>query len=713
VENERELLTIGALLHDVGKIALVQDVQSQFKEILAPFERFMSGHRDKSMDDSDPLTWYVALADKLSSSETQFSKEEDFDELRSLENILARVNRDEKDTKVNYFKPSVIPDVDMPTYEKSASKDDYKKIYEGLVQELKSMPFSVETVRFLLYKYLSFVPQSAQKSGFMDVSLYDHLRITAMIALCIYDYVKTNGSKVERYQDLENLQTEPVLLLVQGDVSGIQKFIKNVSSKGALRSFRGRSIFIDLFQEIVVEKILEETGFYRTNVHFIGGGHFYLILSNTQQNIEKLEKVRNLVNEWLLNKTQEMKLIIGYEPMRPIDLKDPSEKFERLGEQIREKKLRMHSEQELRKIFELPVTTKRSHSTCKVCGKREENLYPLREDEDPIACEFCKQMYDLGRLIMRSKYFSQDAYGDFEILGERYSFCDQPGQGKNYVLGIQKVNTASTAQYVFTDIVSYAKHEEFQELAEESTARRLACLQADIDHLGEIFKEGLKVKTLSRMSTLSRLLTYFFKYRVRKLIEGKNVVLGYSGGDDLFILGGWEDILQFAYEMQMEFRRFTGNNEKITYTASFVVFNEKESISKVKEIADQAEGYGKKSGRNCLVLSHGIRKKFENRRAILEKTQHVSWEEFTQKTYKIYEELSRLANSVDRSVIRKALELSLEDSPLNKAFLAYIEARENDQDRDFANLIRTNEVPALNAVLQLIDLKARGRYENG
>ncbi|WP_041081283.1 type III-A CRISPR-associated protein Cas10/Csm1 [Thermotoga profunda] len=732
MDKERETLAIGALIHDIGKLVrraglvdqsqkhtlagsvFIKDVDVDDKKIFAPYQKFMFYHHEANLDDPDPLTWYVCYADNIASSERQTKQDEGFEERRTLENILARIGKDDERTIDSYFKPGAIGEIDHTTNEKIADQSDFKKLYTALVDDLKRLSLNVENLRFLLYKYLSFVPQSTQKEGIMDISLYDHLKVTAMIALSIYDYVKAKKIPIEKYNDLKSLENEQVLLLIEGDVSGIQRFITNVSSKGALRSFRGRSFFIDLFQEIIVDKILQETGFFRTNVHFVGGGHFYLIISNTDQNIEKLRKVQKEINQWLLEKATDLKLIVEYEPMALSEVKDPSEVFQRINEKIRTAKLRMYSVDELNELFDLVnIKSVQNLQTCKICGKRTKELLSLREDQEPSACDFCKQMYEYGRQMVYAKYFSQDPQGDFEILNERYSFSDKPLKAKNYVLGLREIGSEDSQNLIFIDMVSYAKHQEFEELAEESAGKKLACLQADIDNLGTIFREGLKTKTLSRISTLSRLLTYFFKHKVRKLAKGKNVAVVYSGGDDLFILGGWEDILQFAYEMQMEFRNFTNENENITYTASFVIFDEKENIGKVKEMAQQAEKLGKKHGKNCIVLSHGMKRVFKNHRSVLEKPQIVSWKDFTEKTYRIYEKLSKLATSVDRSVIRKSLEISLEDSPLNKAFLAYIEARENEQDKIFANLVRTQEIPALNAILQLIDLKARRRDENG
>ncbi len=332
MDSEREVLVIGSLIHDIGKLVrragivdqkqkhtlaggvFVKDVDVNGKKIFAPYQKFIFNHHESDLDDSEPLTWYVCYADNIASSERQVKQDEGFEEKRTLENVLARVGRDEESID-SYFKPVAIGEIDCVTNEKTVHESDFEKIYTALVNDAKRLHLNAENLRFLLYKYLSFVPQSTQKQGIMDISLYDHLKVTAMVALSIYDYVKARGIEIKKYDDLKKLQDEKVLLLVEGDVSGIQRFISEVSSKGALRSFRGRSVFIDLFQEVIVDRILQETGFFRTNVHFVGGGHFYLIISNTDQNIEKLRKIQREINQWLLDMSTELKLVVEFEPM--------------------------------------------------------------------------------------------------------------------------------------------------------------------------------------------------------------------------------------------------------------------------------------------------------------------------------------------------------------------------------------------------------------
>ena len=40
---------------------------------------------------------------------------------------------------------------------------------------------------------LSFVPSSTSQKQMIDISLYDHVKITAAIGSCIYEYMKENN----------------------------------------------------------------------------------------------------------------------------------------------------------------------------------------------------------------------------------------------------------------------------------------------------------------------------------------------------------------------------------------------------------------------------------------------------------------------------------------------------------------------------------------
>ena len=69
-------------------------------------------------------------------------------------------------------------------------------------------------------------------------------------------------------------------LFIGGDLSGIQKFLYNISSRKAAVSLKGRSYYLKRFMENVCETIVVETekaGAEKTRVIYCSGGKFYLL----------------------------------------------------------------------------------------------------------------------------------------------------------------------------------------------------------------------------------------------------------------------------------------------------------------------------------------------------------------------------------------------------------------------------------------------------
>jgi CRISPR-associated protein Csm1 len=80
----------------------------------------------------------------------------------------------------------------------------------------------------------------------------------------------------------------------------------------------------------------------------------------------------------------------------------------------------------------------------------------------------------------------------------------------------------------------------------------LGVLKADIDNFGVLFACGLPEtkQTFSRLSTLSRnfnnFFTVFLPYILKNTKEYKNIYTVFAGGDDLFLIGSWNIIIDFA-----------------------------------------------------------------------------------------------------------------------------------------------------------------------
>ncbi|MDQ3846612.1 MAG: hypothetical protein M3342_21760, partial [Bacteroidota bacterium] len=133
----------------------------------------------------------------------------------------------------------------------------YQSLWEAFATEMKFIQsrnfrtFS-ESLLFLLEKYTSRVPASTQHLP--DVSLYDHLKTTAAFALALYDY--TADTPHLQNETLPGAEEKP-FALIGGDLSGIQQFIYSIIARGAARNLKGRSFYLQLLVDNIVQLILD------------------------------------------------------------------------------------------------------------------------------------------------------------------------------------------------------------------------------------------------------------------------------------------------------------------------------------------------------------------------------------------------------------------------------------------------------------------------
>lgn len=200
----------------------------------------------------------------------------------------------------------------------------------------------------------------------------------------------------------------------------------------------------------------------------------------------------------------------------------------------------------------------------------------------------------------------------------------------------------------------------FNHLAEISKGtKKLGVLKMDVDNLGNIFAEGLENPTISRISTMSSFLDIFFsgiinriaeKYRViesvcrdcqgnvekikisfeegqeteiYREIEGKKVCkecsthiiptiyITYSGGDDLLVVGPYDDIIRFSQDLRNEFKNWTCQNPDITLSSGIFLGGSKYPIERSVRNADE-----------YLELS----KDFEGKDAVSVFSETVKWD---------------------------------------------------------------------------------------
>ena len=167
---------------------------------------------------------------------------------------------------------------------------------------------------------------------------------------------------------------------------------------------------------------------------------------------------------------------------------------------------------------------------------------------------------------------------------------------------------------------------EFKNLVKKSKGiERLAVFRADVDNLGTLFQSGFEDKaskepyknvTLSKSVVLSRYLSDFFKRKINLILEKnkaakdsntifkkycdiicennsnpRDIVIVYSGGDDVFAIGTWNDIIEFSIDLRNAFKEFT--NDKITLSAGIGFFSENFPIHQMAEKTGNLESLAK------------------------------------------------------------------------------------------------------------------------
>lgn len=524
------------------------------------------------------------------------------------------------------------PDIPYPT-DIASAWSDLETFEQKIKQDWQQVqPTNQSQILLFLEKYGSHLSYG-QANGKADIALVDLARSTAAIATALAQ--QTDGEQ---------------LLLIGGDLTGVQKFIYTISAEGALKSLRARSFFLELTTEEIVIQLLEKLSLPRSNIIYAGASKFYLLAADTPQNRHHIKALQTDLNEWLRKKFQnKVYLALGFQPL-------PAEDLGKLGTNNANSPLSQHwtalnqtmAQQSKRKfVRQLSdlLDPKPSHEPCKVChDDRFETLSKLHEDSEINACKTCRDMYKLGQQLFRKDYLRRSL---------------QPPQTKNFYLKVHNVYyeffdnfpaSVSSGQQLFLvnnwRLVDYrdsnhiplflgnygAEGEESVRdgrsfiNTQEMTAiaqgiQRLGYLRMDVDHLSQIFARGLGAEqTLPRLASLSRQMTYFFKVYLNSLAERrwknipsehtpfsattdrKNLLFIYAGGDDLFVTGPWNEIADFAFDVYRSFRVYTGNHPDITISAGIELATTKFPLYQGATLAGRNEDRAKDNGRDSLCF---------------------------------------------------------------------------------------------------------------
>lgn len=750
METKDRQIIAGALLHDVGKILFRCDYYGNISHPESGF-RFLkeeAGITDREIldcvryhhadaikgasipPDSPAYIVYVAdniasAADRRGTGNDEGSKNYRKDQpLESVFNIL-NGNRKKGCYGACFLNQREDEDntlgINFPEQGDEAKKKKllpvfYRECAERLKTEIRAVAADgtvddryLDSLLCSLETACSFIPSSTYQGEIPDISLYDHSKITAAAASCIWQYLSEQNCTDFRerlFTGAKEFYEEKAFLLYSMDISGIQKFIYTISSDGALRSLRARSFYLDALMEHSVDELLSSLCLTRANLIYSGGGHCYLLLPNTKEAKEKAAEHEKELNAWFIrNFGNALYIAGGFAECAANDLSNANGKdlgrfpalFRSVSEKLSAKKAHRYTKDEILELNSLKTTGERE---CRMC-RRVDNV-----NSDGL-CPICNALLESSKHILRDRFF---AVINAESAGERKvrdalplpfgcELIGVPDEGAARKLlesgscrRLYSKNAGYTGKLMSTHlwVSDYSYTPDLGEYAEMADGiKRLGIMRCDIDSLGAAFVKGFETRynTLSRMATFSRQLSLFFKVCINSIFRNNSlrnfsfseqcrVSTVYSGGDDVFIIGSWGDVIDAAVMLREEFRKFCEGT--LTISSGIGIYPEKFPVSvmasETEELVDDAKDLPEKDG---ITL--------------FESASCFKWDEFTQKV--IDEKFRLLENFFDSRISEgdgngaefgKAFLYRLltllraadgKDAKLNKARLAYMLSR--------------------------------------
>lgn len=393
---------------------------------------------------------------------------------------------------------------------------------------------------------------------------------------------------------------------------------------------------------------------------FDSRGHCYLLLPNTEGAKSAANQYMERLNQWLLSHFKTSLYVAwGYAACSFDVLKNEpqgsyAQLFRSVGESISAKKSRRYS---AAAILALNAGAQEDYTReCQVC----KSLSVAAGEE---VCPLCRAIEQFSRNILKDEFFTvstRKEEGALPLPGDCWLVPDSAESLKKkmqedgcFVRSYSK-NRMFTGKHIATRlwVGDYSSGRTFEEYAKEAQGvDRIGVLRADVDNLGHAFVAGFenpknqnRYVTLSRTATLSRQLSMFFKLHINQILRNgaysmtgkgggqRNATICYSGGDDLFLVGAWDEIIQLAVDIRRAFARYTQGT--LTLSAGIGVYGAGYPIGAIAgEVAAMEEQSKNLPGKDAVTLfedgaSHKVMAEGKDR-AISDGT--YRWQEFEEK----------------------------------------------------------------------------------
>ena len=604
-------------------------------------------------------------ADELAAESEKITKMEKVT-VKPLTSIFSKIDfKDEKKTlpKEQYYMPKKLAYDDVfPKESVENLQAETKNLYDEFVNELKTLPDNeistfVDSLVYLMEKYLVYV-SLGETQGASDVSLYDNSKSISALALCkkycddnekpfliiaadisgIQDFIYTEISpKGESESKSKRLRGKSFYLSLLTDLFS-DYFLRKLDLPRTNILMNGGGHFVMIApnsnanKEIIQKEIEKIQKWFYSN--FKGNLNFILDTLEADNELYKdFPKWYNNISSLLVKAKKQRSLdnlenVFGYD----LDKMNIDEYGKVLSSSDIDELKKEETEYE-KNLAQLAFLFEN-------IGKNLPNsnyFISLKASSDILGT----LKYKEGELIIPFPQF-ETSYLFIKNDNELYSFLSNNLNSQFSTVEVNKINSSSYGLSKINELISkcsypvsvgfkfmgnYTPTEKagqpltFEKLSKinsedenkigELSYELSATLRMDVDNLGAIFSQGLErggseesVRTLSRTVALSREFNLFFGGYLNKIAERWKIYITYSGGDDLFVVGSWINIIGFALQVKADFTKFACNNPYVTISGGIYLHKSSFPIGRAAQFAGEAESKAKnkKKDKNCISI---------------------------------------------------------------------------------------------------------------
>lgn len=517
--------------------------------------------------------------------------------------ILATVGRGQPpEAKLNPQPLALTRQAIMPGH---GSPADVAKAFERELAGLHNPAVDFDVAAALVHKYAWAVPGRLGEAG---VSLYEEFKLLAAL-------VHASGAADQPAQ---------AFMLVAGDFPGIQRAIYTITSKGAARSLRGRSAFLQLLEDAIVRRLVSELGVCWCNVVYAAGGNFLLLAPHNGAE-EVVTDWTGRLSRGLLDSFQgDISFVAACQPLGAGDLY--GEGFSAALSGLKQA-LGIAKQQPFAALAAadpdllFAPTGGASEQHCAVCHYDPQPGEQLHRRDDDLWCDECVGFAALAEALAQEPRYlsiSNSAAGGaswqkrlFDLTGWWYDFHSQPPADGRTFYTLNEPDFLPDGAAGFRFFATSQGVRDFDRIAKEAKGiERIGALRMDVDNLGRLFGEGLHPLSLTRLSAASAAMSVFFDGWLNVLCRdveasenrANTLYLIYAGGDDLFIVGPWDLMPLLAQRVRDDLAEFTANNPAVTISAGVEVVPPHYPLYRAAERALEALDGGAKEhpGKNAI-----------------------------------------------------------------------------------------------------------------